>query len=74
MIVTHAVLEQALAEVGEPYRAALFLRDVEGHSYDEIATQLGVPIGTVRSRISAARSRVADRLREAGVRPLQISR
>lgn len=74
MIVTQAVLEQALAEVGEPYRQALYLRDVEGYRYDEIAAQLGVPIGTVRSRISAARSRVTDRLREAGIRPLEISR
>lgn len=74
MIVTQAVLERAMAEVGEPYRQALQLRDVEGFSYDEIATRLGVPIGTVRSRIAAARSQVAGRLREAGVRPLEISR
>lgn len=74
MIVTQAVLEQALASVGEPYRQALYLRDVEGYRYDEIAAQLGVPIGTVRSRIAAARSRVTDRLREAGIRPLEISR
>lgn len=74
MIVTQAVLEQALADVGEPYRQALYLRDVEGYRYDEIATRLGVPIGTVRSRIAAARSKVTERLREAGVRPLEQSR
>ncbi len=73
MIVTQAVLDRALAEVGEPYRTALFLRDVEGYSYDEIAGRLGVPIGTVRSRISAARTQAIDRLRAAGVRPVDVS-
>ena len=73
MIVTQAVLEQALAEVSEPYRAALYLRDVEGHSYDEIARQLNVPIGTVRSRIAAARTQAIARLRAAGVRPVEVS-
>lgn len=74
MIVTQAVLERALADVGEPYRRALYLRDVEGYRYDEIASTLGVPIGTVRSRISAARAKVTERLREAGVRPLEHRR
>lgn len=73
MIVTQAVLEQAMAEVGEPFRQALYLRDVEGFAYEEIAAQLGVPIGTVRSRIATARERVARRLREAGIRPFEIS-
>jgi RNA polymerase sigma-70 factor (ECF subfamily) len=44
-----------LAQLGEDLRVTLLLREVVGFSYVEIAEQLGVPIGTVRSRLSAAR-------------------
>jgi RNA polymerase sigma-70 factor (ECF subfamily) len=36
-------------------RALLWLREVEGQSYAELAASLGVPVGTVRSRLFAAR-------------------
>lgn len=36
-------------------RTILWLREVEGHSYEELATVLEVPVGTVRSRLFAAR-------------------
>jgi RNA polymerase sigma-70 factor (ECF subfamily) len=39
------------------------MREIQGLSYDEIAELQGVPIGTVRSRIAAARSAVAEELR-----------
>jgi RNA polymerase sigma-70 factor (ECF subfamily) len=54
----HAV-RQALARVPEPYREALVLREFDGLGYDEIAERLGVPVGTVRSRISRARDLLA---------------
>jgi len=37
-------------------RAALVLREMEGLDYDEIAQTLGIPVGTVRSRLHAARA------------------
>ena len=49
-------VEQALAQLSPEYRAAVVLCDVEGLSYDEIASVLGVKIGTVRSRIHRGRS------------------
>ena len=45
-----------------PLRQALLLRDVQGLSYEEIAQVQGVPLGTVRSRLSAARAAVAQEL------------
>ena len=53
----------ALFSLPEEHRRALELREVEGLAYEEIATALGCPIGTVRSRIHRAREAVAARLR-----------
>ena len=46
---------RAIAAVPEKYRLALVLRDIEGLAYEEIAVVLGIPGGTVRSRINRAR-------------------
>jgi RNA polymerase sigma-70 factor (ECF subfamily) len=48
-------VEDALASLPEHYRAVVWLRDGEDLSYQEIADALGVPIGTVRSRLARAR-------------------
>ena len=37
-------------------RTAVVLRDIQGYAYDEIAEALGVNVGTIKSRISRARS------------------
>lgn len=44
-----------LGQLPDDQRALLWLREVEGQSYAELATILNVPIGTVRSRLFAAR-------------------
>lgn len=48
-------LEWALDHLSEPLRLTLVLREWHGLSYEEIASALDVPLGTVRSRLSAAR-------------------
>src|SRR3970040_970731 len=47
----------------EELRSAISLREVEGLSYDEIAEQMGCPIGTVRSRIFRAREAIDTELK-----------
>src|SRR5262245_33945092 len=56
-------VQQALRELPDDFRAAVVLCDVVGFSYDEIADSLGVPIGTVRSRIHRGRSMLKEKLR-----------
>lgn len=48
-------LQEALDALPEAYREAVWLRDVEECSYQEIADILGVPVGTVMSRIARGR-------------------
>jgi RNA polymerase sigma-70 factor, ECF subfamily len=48
-------IRAALAAVPEVYRTAVILVDVEGESYESAADVLGVPVGTVRSRLFRAR-------------------
>jgi len=52
----------SLMELPEPQRMALLLSDVEGLGQDEVADVLGVPVGTVRSRVSRARALLRERL------------
>jgi len=59
---TRLDLDRALQSLPADYRAAVVLRDVSGLSYDEIAHALDIPAGTVRSRISRARSALVPSL------------
>lgn len=45
----------ALDKIPEDYRAVVLLADVEEFSYKEVAATLGIPMGTVMSRLSRAR-------------------
>lgn len=57
-----ADLQAALDALPEAFREAVWLRDVEELSYAEIANVLGIPLGTVMSRISRGRRMLFDRL------------
>jgi RNA polymerase sigma-70 factor (ECF subfamily) len=59
----HERLAAAFAELSPEHQAVLTLRVVQDLSYDEIARTLGVPPGTVMSRLSRARTELRARLR-----------
>jgi RNA polymerase sigma-70 factor (ECF subfamily) len=54
-------LQAAFAGLSEEHQSVLALRAIEGLSYEEIAGTLGVPIGTVMSRLSRARGELKRR-------------
>jgi RNA polymerase sigma-70 factor (ECF subfamily) len=58
-----AVVNKAMDALPEDLRTAITLREIEGLSYDEIASVMNCPIGTVRSRIFRAREAIATELR-----------
>lgn len=57
-----ADVQRALLALPAEFRAAVVLCDVVGRRYDEIAADLGVPIGTVRSRIHRGRALLREAL------------
>jgi RNA polymerase sigma-70 factor (ECF subfamily) len=58
------LLDRALAALPPLHRTVLALREIEGLSYEEIATQLDIPRGTVMSRLFHARRLLAHQLKE----------
>jgi len=60
---------QALRELPAEFRAAIYLADVEGYPYREIAEIMDTPIGTVMSRIHRGRARLRERLASHAPRP-----
>ncbi len=58
-----AAVNDAMAALPEELRQAVTLREIEGMSYDEIATAMDCPIGTVRSRIYRAREAISARIK-----------
>jgi len=61
------ILQRAIEALPEDARQTLTLREVDGLSYSEIAKLLGIPKGTVMSRLHYARRRVRALLAEHGV-------
>lgn len=66
-----SIVSDAMNELGPDFRMAVYLADVEGFSYKEIAEIMGTPIGTVMSRLNRGRAqlreKLADYARERGI-------
>lgn len=67
-----SVVRDALAELSDDFRLAVYLADVEGFAYKEIAEIMGTPIGTVMSRLHRGRAQLrtllADHARGLGMK------
>lgn len=59
-------VKQALADLPDDFRTAVYLSDVEGFAYKEIAEIMDTPVGTVMSRLHRGRKLLRENLREYG--------
>jgi RNA polymerase sigma-70 factor (ECF subfamily) len=57
-------IHKALSRLSPEHRAVLVLKDMEGQKYEEMAEALGVPIGTIRSRLHRARLELREVLEQ----------
>jgi RNA polymerase sigma-70 factor (ECF subfamily) len=57
-------VQRALAALSEEHRTVLVLRDIDGCEYEAVAEILGIPLGTVRSRLHRARMQLRDQLKK----------
>lgn len=57
------MIQQALDALAPDHRAVVVMKEYDDLRYEEIGTILGVPVGTVRSRLHRARCELRDRLR-----------
>ena len=55
-----SLIRRALAELAPAFREVIVLRELEGLSYQDIASVTGIPAGTVMSRLSRARAQLKD--------------
>jgi RNA polymerase sigma-70 factor, ECF subfamily len=60
---------QALRELPEEFRVAIYLADIEGYPYKQIAEMMGTPIGTVMSRLHRGRAKLRTQLASHAPRP-----
>ena len=70
-IVDKIALENAIAELPPGYRNVFVLHDVEGYEHEEVATILGCAVGTSKSQLSKARSKLRKLLRKRSHRYLR---
>ncbi len=63
-------VQTALNQLPEEFRAPVVLRDCAGLDYAEIAETLGIPPGTVRSRIARGRTKLAELMNQGNQRPV----
>lgn len=71
-------VRQALSSLSEDFRMVVYYSDVEGFSYKDIADIMGIPLGTVMSRLHRGRrilrEKLVDYARENGLRPSTIEK
>jgi len=59
-------LDSALAQLNDEHRVIVLLHDTEGYKLEEIHNLIGIPVGTVKSRLHRARARLREILTDTG--------
>lgn len=65
----NSLVRAALMQLAPEFRSVLILREMEGYSYDEIASLLGCSLGTVKSRLNRARRDMREKMAVCNQKP-----
>ena len=68
-----SIMAEELGRLPARFQAPVVICDLQGASHDEAARRLGVPVGTVKSRLARARARLRDRLARRGLSTADLS-
>ena len=63
---TDVQIQRAIDSLSDNYRQVVLLRDVDGLSYQEVSEIVNCPVGTVKSRVSRARMKLQQKLKNEG--------
>ncbi len=63
-VITDKIIQQAIDKLSPKFKQVILLRDVQGFSYEEIAEIVGIPLGTVKSRVNRARLKLQEDLQQ----------
>ncbi len=62
-VVTDKIIQKAIDKLSPKFKQVIILRDIQGFSYEEIAEIVGIPLGTVKSRVNRARLKLQEDLK-----------
>lgn len=63
-VITDKIIQRAINKLSPKFKQVILLRDVQGFSYEEIAAIVGIPLGTVKSRVNRARLKLQEDLKQ----------
>ncbi len=63
-VITDKIIQKAIDKLSPKFKQVILLRDVQGFSYEEIAEIVGIPLGTVKSRVNRARLKLQEDLQQ----------
>ena len=62
-VVTDDIIQTAIDKLSPKFKQVIVLRDIQGFSYEEISENIGIPLGTVKSRVNRARLKLQEDLK-----------
>ncbi len=63
-VITDQIIQKAINKLSPKFKQVIILRDIQGFSYEEIAEIVGIPLGTVKSRVNRARLKLQEDLKD----------
>lgn len=63
-LITDKIIQKSVDKLSPKFKQVIILRDIQGFSYEEIAEIVGIPLGTVKSRVNRARLKLQEDLQD----------